>query len=286
MKLAEAVTAFDDETIAKIEQRVLTRAPQQTLSQLGTSLRRAVIAADPRRAELRHQDAIAQRRVVFTAQDDGITELWALLPADGAALIETVLNSLASAQTDDRNADQRRADALVDAFARVLGDPSLPEQHGRRPAIQVTVQLSTLLGCDEQPAHLDGYGPVTATMARRLASDESGTWRRLVTDDTGQLLDYGRRTYRPPANLTDHVIARDKTCTFPGCRRTARLCDLDHGEAWRDGGATNSENIGALCARHHAAKHEAGWRVTRQPDGASTWIGPTGHRYRVPPPDG
>ena len=139
-----------------------------------------------------------------------------------------MLNSLASGQTDDRSADQRRADALVEVFARVLADPSLPEQYGKRPAIQVTVQLSTLLGGDNQPAHPDGYGPITADPARRIAADQSGTWRRLVTDDTGQLLDYGRTTYRPPANLTDHVTARDRTRTFPGCRRAAKLCDLDH----------------------------------------------------------
>ena len=284
MKLAEAIAPLDAETGAKIEQRVLTRAPEQTLAQFGTSLRRAVIAADPRRAEQRHQDAVAGRRVVFTPQDDGVTELWALLPADGAALIETVLNSLASGQTDDRSADQRRADALVDVFARVLGDPSLPDQHGRRPAIQVSVQLSTLLGCDNQPAQLDGYGPITADMACRLAADESGTWRRLVTDDTGQLLDYGRKTYRPPASLTDHLIARDRTCTFPGCRRTARLCDLDHAEAWTDGGDTNPANVAALCARHHNAKHHAGWRVKHRQDGTRTWTSPTGHRYLVPPP--
>jgi hypothetical protein len=99
MKLAEAVAAFDDQTTGKIEQRVLARAAERTLSQFGLSLRRAVIVADPRRAEQRHDDAVAQRRLVFTPQDDGITELWALLPADGAALIETVLNSLASGQT-------------------------------------------------------------------------------------------------------------------------------------------------------------------------------------------
>src|SRR5215471_10923763 len=95
-------------------------------------------------------------------------------------------------------ADQRRADALVDVFAWALADPSLPEQHGKRPAIHVTVQLSTLPGCDNQPAHLDRHGPITADMARRIAADQSGTWRRLVTDDTGQLLDYHRTTYRPP----------------------------------------------------------------------------------------
>ena len=286
MKLTEAVAPFDTETTTKIEQRVLRRAPEQTLAQFGTSLRRAVIAADPRRAEQRHEDAVAERRVVFTPQDDGVTELWALLPADGAALIEAVLNSLGNAQTDNRSADQRRADALVEVFAGVLGDPSLPEQHGKRPAIQVTVQLSTLLSCDEQPADLDGYGPITAEMARRLATDQSGTWRRLVTDDASQLLDYGRKTYRPPANLTDHVIARDKTCTFPGCRRAARLCDLDHVEAWTEGGDTSPANVAALCARHHNAKHHVGWQVKRRRDGTSEWSSPTGHRYRVPLPDG
>jgi len=183
-------------------------------------------------------------------------------------------------------ADQRRADALVDVFARALADPSLPEQHGQRPAISVTVQLSTLPGCDEQPADLDGYGPIAAALARRLAADQSGTWRRLVTDDTSQLLDYGRKTYRPPPNLTDHVIARDQACTFPGCRHAARLCDLDHVEAWTDGGDTNPANVAALCARHHNANHYAGWRVKRRPDGATEWASPTGHRYVVHAPDG
>jgi Domain of unknown function (DUF222) len=165
MKLAEAVTPFDDQTTAKIEDRVLARAAEQTLSQFAASLRRAVIAADPRRGEQRHEDAVTARRVVFTPQDDGITELWALLPAEGAALIEAVLNSLASGQTDARSADQRRADALVDVFTRVLADPNLPEAHGQRPAINVTVSISTLLGCDNQPAHLDGYGPITAALS-------------------------------------------------------------------------------------------------------------------------
>jgi len=121
---------------------------ERHIALLQAAQQQAVSAADPRRAEQRHDDAVAQRRVVFTQQDDGITELWALLQADGAALIEAVLNSLGSAQTDSRTGDQRGADALVDVFARVLGDPSLPEAHGQRPAINVTVQLSTLLGCD------------------------------------------------------------------------------------------------------------------------------------------
>jgi len=48
------------------------------------------------------------------------------LPAEGAALVKTVLESLATVKTpgDGRVIDQRRADALVDVFARVIGDPT------------------------------------------------------------------------------------------------------------------------------------------------------------------
>ena len=66
----------------------------------------------------------------------------------------------------------------------------------------------------------------------------------------------------------------------------ARLCDLDHTEAWTDGGDTNSDNVAALCARHHNAKHGADWQVTSRLDGSREWISPTGHRYLVPLPDG
>jgi hypothetical protein len=286
-KLAEAVLGVDDQTAADIEVRVLARAGEQTVGQFSASVRRAVIAADPRRAEQRHEDALAERRVVITAQDDGVAEVWALLPAEGAALVATVLDSLAAVKSagEARSVDQRRADALVDVFARVLSDPALPEQHGARPAIQVTVAASTLLGCDQQPAELAGYGPITADTARRIAADESGTWRRLLTDPaTGALLDYGRSTYRPPKDLAQFVITRDRTCVFPGCRRPAHRSDLDHGTPYDAGGATDRHNLHPLCRRHHRAKHEAGWHIQRHPDGTYTWTAPTGHHYRTRPP--
>ena len=287
--VAEAVAPFDDETTGKVEDRVLVRAADQTVGQFRASARRAVIAADPRRADQRHEQGLTERRVVFTPCDDGMTELCALLPAEGAALVKIVLDSLASVKTpgETRTADQRRADVFIDVFARVLSDPNLPEQHGHRPAVQVTVALSTLLGCDDQPADLDGHGPITAHAARAIASDPTGTWRRLITDPTtGQLLDYGRQTYRPPQNLTDFVIARDRRCVFPHCRRPARHCDLDHADPWCTGGQTCEHNLHPLCTRHHHTKHNAGWTVQRQPDGSYHWTDPTGHHHTVHPPDG
>jgi hypothetical protein len=226
--------------------------------------------------------------VCLTPRDDGMTELWALLPAEGAAAVVTAIDALASVTSanDPRTPDQRRADALVDLGVAALHDPLLPKAQGMRPSIQITVALSTLLGTDEQPGELASHGPIPASVARRLAADESGTWRRLVTDPvTGQLLDYGQDTYRPPKDLAEFVIARDQTCTFPGCERPARRCDLDHQTPYNKGGSTSSQNMGPLCERHHIGKHEAGWTPTRDEDGSTSWISPTKHVYRSRPPD-
>ncbi|MEO8888095.1 MAG: DUF222 domain-containing protein [Jatrophihabitantaceae bacterium] len=163
------------------------------------------------------------------------------------------------------------------------GDRStLPRWQGARPTIQVTVALSTLLGLDEQPGELDGYGPVPADLALRMAAEDGATWRRLVTDELGHLLDYGRTTYRPPTDLRDYVMARDRTCMFPTCNRRACRCEIDHVRAWEDGGQTNTANLTVLCCRHHHGKHEAGWQLSRLPDGSIEWTSPTGHVYLVP----
>jgi hypothetical protein len=153
-----------------------------------------------------------------------------------------------SSADDPRSRDQRRADGLVqlgidalNGYARcptcVVRDDTPqagtgPRRLGLRPTIQVSVALSTLLGQDEQPGELAGYGPIPAHVARRLAADRTGTWRRLVTDELGRLRDYGRTRYRPPADLHDFVVARDQTCAFPTCHRQASRCELDHIDPW------------------------------------------------------
>jgi hypothetical protein len=286
--LAQAVFALDAKQARAVEEQVLPRAVEQTLSEFQRSVRRAVARVAAATVEEQRAEAMTQRRVCLTPRDDGMTELWALLPAEGAAAVVTAVDALASVTSadDPRTPDQRRADALVDLGVAALHDPLLPKAQGMRPSIQITVALSTLLGTDEQPGELAGHGPIPASVARRLAADESGTWRRLVTDPvTGQLLDYGQDTYRPPKDLAEFVIARDQTCTFPGCERPARRCDLDHQTPYRKGGSTSSENMGPLCERHHIGKHQAGWTPTRDEDGTTTWISPTKHVYRSRPPE-
>jgi hypothetical protein len=160
--------------------------------------------------------------------------------------------------------------------------------------VRVTVNASTLIGLDDQPAHLDGHGPIDAVRARALAV--GGVWRRLVTDPvTHRLLDVGRQRYRPPAALDDFVRLRDGTCAAPGCRVPACGCDLDHTEEFHPHpgadpdvplGGTDADNLGPLCHRHHRLKTDGGFRLRQIAPGLFEWITPTGHRYLTRPGTG
>ena len=282
--IAEATTVLDEAACLAVEARVLARAPGQTLGRLRASLARAVIAADPAAAQTRHQQAAGDRRVELWALPDGLAALYAQLPAADAIACHSWLTALAEhAKTpgDARTLDQRHADALADLAFTGLTDPALPKRHGRPVHLQVAVTAATLLGLDEAPAELAGYGPITAQVARTLAGD--ATWRRILTDPTtGAVRDVGTSTYRPPQHLAERVIARDKTCRAPGCRIPARRCELDHTRRFPDG-PTADTNLSCGCKHHHRKKHQTDWQVEQLPDNTFTWTSPTGHTYRVPP---
>jgi hypothetical protein len=187
--------------------------------------------------------------------------------------------------SDERTRDQQRADLTIDAVLAGIPVDGLPELQGRRPSIQVLVCADTLLGLDDEPAELTGHGPITAQHARELAAASDATWQRLLTDpDTGQLLDYGRTTYRPPQDLTDFVLARDPVCFFSHCHQPGYLCDIDHTTPWDQDGHTCPGNNRPGCRRHHICKTRSvfSYRITR--DGAYTWTSDTGHTYTSHPP--
>lgn len=160
-----------------------------------------------------------------------------------------------------------------------------PTRRPRDVQIRVVVPADTLLGLDDRPAELVGYGPVTAETARALAAGDDATWRRILTDPaTGAVLDVGHQRYRPPAAMAEHVRNRDLTCTFPGCRVPAQACDLDHLVPYgpdEGSGRTAVGNLGPECRHHHRIKHLPGWAVARGPDGSVLWTTPSGRRYRT-----
>lgn len=131
-------------------------------------------------------------------------------------------------------------------------------------------------------AELDGMTPTDTATARALAGHAT-VWTRVLTHPiTGALLAVDR--YRPSEQLKRHLRARDQRCRFPGCRITARKCDLDHNQSAIAGGATCDDNLSAFCRRHHMLKHHSPWHVTPQPKGALEWTSPTGRTYIDRPP--
>lgn len=190
--------------------------------------------------------------------------------------------NIESKLADSRNIAMKRADALTAIASEFLNVNAKKIEGSKRPiSINVTVDLPTLLGLAENPAELEGHGPIPASIARKLAAD--GKWRKFVTDPlTGNLLDMGRNHYMPSQYLVDFLTARDRTCRFPGCSHPARLSDIDHAESWEKGGQTNPKNLGFLCRRHHRLKTHGGWRLESHSDGSCTWTSPHGKELFVP----
>lgn len=159
-----------------------------------------------------------------------------------------------------------------------------PIPRGIRAVVAVTVPVLTLLGRSDEPAILDGYGPVDAETARRLAGTASSFTRILTDPHTGATLGVDRRSYRPPAELRRALAHRDQTCRFPGCQRTARGSDLDHTVPWQHGGATDAANLAHLCTAHHRLRHLTTWTPTNRGGGELEWRSPAGRVLTVEAP--
>ena len=272
--------------IFAIEKKALAYAEFHTPAQVATNVRTALAKIAPEEFESAVTTATDARRVSCYRESDGMSTIVAILPAVDAQLVMSAIEALViDSANDGRSMDMKRADALTHLATRVLQESQDDVRPHRRPiSVNVTIDLPTLLGLAENPGQLAGYGAIPASLARSLASDAQ--WRRFITDPTtGALLDFGRESYEPPQALVDFLVARDRTCRFPGCRAPARLADLDHAQSWDDGGKTSAQNLGALCRRHHRLKTHGGWKLASEVDGSCTWTSPEGKEYFVPARD-
>ncbi len=285
-----------------VEERALNRTGEQTPAQTRASVRRAAARIYPIVPEEEVEKEFARRNVEFCHNGGVLATITATLPAPDAIAVWNALtacanqkdpprafgahlgqpggdgssaaadSSTAADRPDKRTMAHKRADALASWAYRAFEDPNLPDMQGKkRMDTQVVIDVATLLGLADNPGEIIGYGPIPAKLARLLAA-ESDTWRRLVTDSvTGHLLDFGSRKYEPSAALREYIVARDRTCQFPGCARAAYLCDLDHVKPFTGtdgGGATSADNLLALCRRHHRLKTHNNWTLdVRNPAG-------------------
>ena len=294
LAMVEFCGDFDSEHAAAIEQRLLAKAGDQTLAQFRRSLKRAALVAAPEQARVRREKAIRERDVQLIPGADGMASVVTTLPALDAVAAYELINALAHAGDGATDAEGNRLgiDARrADAFLALLGLGGPVDSVGRSRVVrqielQLVSDLPTWLGLADNPVELLGYGHLPGAVVRQLRRDGADiALRRLIADPiTGQLLHFGRKTYRPPRGLREFVQARDRTCRFPGCVRAAKHCDIDHGKAWDAGGETSEENCGCLCRRHHRLKTLGGWLLRYLRDGTALWTSPAGRLYSVRPP--
>jgi hypothetical protein len=305
---------LSEDAVFRVEQTALAHAEFHTPGQVATKVKTTIAKLAPDEFEEIVDRARDSRRVSCYPEADGMATVVAILPAEDA---QTVMKSIeayilkrnqeeeacrcgedggvtrssnlchhhnqkGATEWSMLSADMKRADALTFIASQALASIADDVRPHRRPiTISVAIDLPTLLGLAENPGQLAGYGAIPASVARRLAAD--GTWQRFVSDPTtGNLLDFGREKYTPPQELVDYLLARDRICRFPGCRRTGQSSDIDHAHSWESGGETNPANLGLLCRRHHRMKTHGGWSLESNPDGSCLWKSPKGKSFFVP----
>jgi hypothetical protein len=276
--LTEVLT---DAQARRVEEKVLAYGRRTNPGRFRSSIRYHVIAADPSAAERLRRTAKATRDVTGRDLPEGMGQLSITLEPHEAQTAYDHINTLANkAKTPDRSLAQCRADVFMDL---VLGKTT-----ERAPVnVNVVVPMSTLMGLNQYPGEISGHGPITAQYARELA--QHATWRRVITDDHGQVLEVSRRRFASPA-LTRHIRLRDRTCRQPGCNRTADKAEIDHTVRHRDGGATAVDNTSSLCRKHNLMRERSGWNCSQPIPGTLVFRTPakrehvtTPEPYELPP---
>ncbi|WP_052226987.1 HNH endonuclease signature motif containing protein [Microbacterium mangrovi] len=316
--IADVGGVIDDPDIrAEYERYAIDLAAELTPAQLKDALGVLVDRLDPDGTQDRIKEAVARRSVRKRTLEPGVGQLIITGPT---AHIEGTYNRLTDIATELHTQNQTDTAAAAEAAAEDTGDDaeaaefvpdertraqimadvaldllltSVPDGHGTTPehrdalgAIQATVHLtipaSTLAGTTTGGAQIPGAGLVDDDTARHLAGG-SDDWYRIFTDPTtGTPVTVDKR--RPCTAMKRLLQARDETCRFPGCRRPAKKCDIDHTTAHADGGPTALCNLACLCERHHTVKHHTDWHVEQLPGGILQFTSPTRRGYRTRPP--
>jgi hypothetical protein len=237
----------------RLATEALPYAAAHTRAQLRAWLARRVAQLDPEAAERRHQKRKRSDRGMWARPDgDGMATITVCLTAEEAQACVNGVRAKAAGVEGPIDA------AMADAFIELLT--------GLEPGTPVPVQVILTANGPE----LVGHGPLNPRHAQRLADGAE------VVD----LTDPPPPTdgYSPAARLARHVRARDRHCRFPGCRRPATQCDLDHITRYPDG-STSADNLQCLCRHHHLLKTFTDWHVRILTEGRLEWTSPQGRSY-------
>src|SRR3954467_12114778 len=245
---------------------------------------------DPQAVVDRAAKAESERTVTIRPPPDCMAYVAILLPVAKGVGVYAALKRAADTTFDDRSRGQVMADTV---FERVTGQPA---DVADPVAVDLVITDETLLGDDDVPATVSGYGPIPASVARGLVSKAVSdkrsrcTLRRLYRHPrSSQLVAMESRSRFFPKGLARFIDLRDQTCRTPYC--DAPIRHRDHAQPHHRDGATSAENGLGECERCNYTKEAPGWQVTAGTENGvhtAEFVTPTDHRYwsTAPPAPG
>lgn len=268
------------------EAAMLEHAETLNATELAAVGKRLIEVLDPdgceRKTEkqLAREERAAHHGRFLSIREDGAGGVWmrGRATVEDAAIIKAALFPLAGPHPampgagedpancvsgrDPREHGARFLDALVEGCRNLLTTDLLPEAHGATPRLSLTMDYQDLLDLTG-PATLETGELLSGSAVRRLACDADIT--AMVLGAHSEILDVARTQRLVTAAIWKALVARDKHCTFPGCRRPPIACDAHHILHWLDGGDTGLHNMALLCRAHHTMIHNTPWQIRLNP---------------------
>ncbi|TFC77186.1 HNH endonuclease [Cryobacterium sp. TMS1-20-1] len=243
-RLLDQLDSVSEPARAELEAVLLPHAKRLTPAQFDGKARKLRERFHPDSITVRRTRCLADRKVQFFPDKDGTATLWLRAAGDDLQGVYTrVTDAAISLQGPDepRTLSQLRADVAIDLLQQGVTGTGLGA--GLTANVNITVPVLTLMGLSEEPADLEGYGPIDPETARKLAGTATSFLRVLTHPHTGIVLDVSSTPFRVPAALKKYLRLRDGTCRFPGCNRSAGHADLDHTIDKQFGGPTTATNL-------------------------------------------
>ena len=125
-------------------------------------------------------------------------------------------------------------------------------------------------------ASIQGVGPISAEVARRLACNADMTLSLDAPD--GRCLDQKPLQRHPTDAQRIEVRRRDNGCRFPGCG-CRNVTDVHHVVWVSKQGPTVLSNLLTLCVGHHSRVHELGWKLDGDAQGEVRFVSPQGRVF-------
>ncbi len=237
-------------------------------------------------------DAATKFRRRFVRFDDARCMLWAQLTGDAYALVKSAVLGRArrhdhpsATDPDYVRFESRCADALLDICIeqgrRQATSRSAPVHGSGRTTMIVHTDLERLLyGDGYGHASIQGVGPISAEVARRLACNADITLSFDGPD--GSSLDQ-KQLQRDPSEAQRIEIRRwDNGCRFPGCG-CRNVTDVHHVVWASKQGPTVKSNLLTLCVAHHSRVHELGWKMDGDAQAEIRFVSPHGRVFASSP---